>query len=126
MREQVIQAVLEGKIIAIVRGVDTDSVVKIAEALYEGGIRMVEVTFNQADPANFSKTADSIRAIREQSIPRENTSFCGYVSTTEAHGTTLNHRYTNSPCPCGQKSQLSKPISFIPLAARDVGERNCC
>ena len=65
MREQVIQAVLEGKIIAIVRGVDTDSVVKIAEALYEGGIRMVEVTFNQADPANFSKTADSIRAIRE-------------------------------------------------------------
>ena len=65
MREQVIQAVLEGKIIAIVRGVDTDSVVKIAEALYEGGIRMVEVTFNQADPANFHKTADSIRAIRE-------------------------------------------------------------
>ena len=65
MREQVIQAVLEGKIIAIVRGVDTDSVVKIAEALYEGGINMVEVTFNQADPANFHKTADSIRAIRE-------------------------------------------------------------
>ena len=65
MREQVIKAVLEGKIIAIVRGVDTDSVVKIAEALYEGGVNMVEVTFNQADPANFHKTADSIRALRE-------------------------------------------------------------
>lgn len=65
MREQVIKAVLEGKIIAIVRGVDTDSVVKIAEALYEGGVNMVEVTFNQADPANFHKTADSIRAIHE-------------------------------------------------------------
>ena len=33
MREQVIKSVLEGKIIAIVRGVDTDSVVKIAEAV---------------------------------------------------------------------------------------------
>ena len=47
MREKVIQAVLEGKIIAIVRGVDTDSVVKIAEALYEGGIRMVDKAFAQ-------------------------------------------------------------------------------
>ena len=66
MREQVIQQVLEHKIIAIVRGVDGDSVVKTAKALYEGGIRMVEVTFNQKDPANFSKTADAIRAIRAE------------------------------------------------------------
>ena len=53
-----------------------------------------------------------IRAIRGQSISRENTSFCGYVSTTEPHGTTRNRRYTNSPCPSGQKSQLSKPFSL--------------
>ena len=54
-----------------------------------------------------------VRAIRGQSISRENTSFCGYVSTTEAHGTTLNRRYTNSPS-LRQKSQLSKPF---PLSA---------
>ena len=66
MREQVIQTVLNEKIIAIVRGVDGESVVKTAKALYEGGIRMVEVTFNQKDPANFCKTAEAIRAIREE------------------------------------------------------------
>jgi hypothetical protein len=32
-----------------------------------------------------------------------------YILTTECHGTTRNRRYTNSPCPGGQKSQLSKP-----------------
>lgn len=66
MREQVIKTILEEKIIAIVRGVDGESVVKTARALYEGGVRLVEVTFNQKDPANFCKTCDAIRAIRNE------------------------------------------------------------
>ena len=48
MREQTIQAILDHKIIAIVRGVDSESIVDTAKALYEGGIRLVEVTFNQS------------------------------------------------------------------------------
>lgn len=66
MRQQTIQAILDHKIIAIVRGVDGDSILKIAHALYEGGIRLVEVTFNQKDPASFHKTAEAIRSIREE------------------------------------------------------------
>lgn len=66
MREQVIEQILEHKIIAIVRGVDGECAVKTAKALYEGGIRLVEVTFNQKDPANFSKTCDAIRSIRAE------------------------------------------------------------
>ena len=65
MREQTIQAILEHKIIAIVRGVDAESIVPTAQALYEGGIRLVEVTFNQKDPSSFHKTAEAVRAIRE-------------------------------------------------------------
>ena len=64
MREQTIQAILDHKIIAIVRGVDSESIVDTAKALYEGGIRLVEVTFNQKDPASFHKTAEAVRAIR--------------------------------------------------------------
>ena len=66
MREQVIEQILQHKIVAIVRGVNCEDAVKTAKALYEGGIRLVEVTFNQKDPANFSKTCDAIRAIREE------------------------------------------------------------
>ena len=64
MREQIIQEILNRKIISIVRGVEPDKMVRIAEALYEGGVTMVEVTFNQTNPASWQETADSITAIK--------------------------------------------------------------
>ena len=66
MREQVIQKVLDEKIIAIVRGVEVEKAVKAAEALYAGGIKLVEITFNQKDPASWCKTAEAIRQIKEK------------------------------------------------------------
>lgn len=65
MKETVIQKILEHKIISIVRGMDQESVLQTAQALYDGGIRLIEVTFNQKDPASFEKTAAAIRGIRE-------------------------------------------------------------
>ena len=66
MREIVIKEVLNHKIISIVRGMDKEKTVKIARALYEGGVRFIEVTFNQKDPEKFYETVESIRAIREE------------------------------------------------------------
>ena len=53
MQKKVIQEILDKKIIAIVRGVEPEKIVNIAQALYDGGITLVEVTFNQKDPASF-------------------------------------------------------------------------
>ena len=53
MREQVIQMVEEEKIIAIVRGIDAEKCMKVADALYEGGIRLMEITFDQKNPDSF-------------------------------------------------------------------------
>ena len=64
MREKVIQEILDKKIIAIVRGVEPAKVLNIAQALYDGGITLVEVTFNQKNPASWQETADSIAAIK--------------------------------------------------------------
>ena len=63
MRERVIQEILDKKIIAIVRGVDEDQAIKIAHALYEGGVTMVEVTFNQKNPDTWVNTCNAIRTI---------------------------------------------------------------
>jgi 2-dehydro-3-deoxyphosphogluconate aldolase/(4S)-4-hydroxy-2-oxoglutarate aldolase len=41
--------ILEHKIVAIIRGANPDDVLKIARALYEGGIRTLEVTLNSPD-----------------------------------------------------------------------------
>lgn len=66
MRERVIKEILDKKIIAIVRGVDEAQALAIAKALYEGGITMVEVTFNQKNPDQFVNTANAIRAINAE------------------------------------------------------------
>lgn len=65
MREYVIEQIRKNRIIAIVRGVEPEKAIRVAQALYEGGIRLVEVTFNQKDPGSFQATAASIRGIRE-------------------------------------------------------------
>ncbi|MCI8422330.1 MAG: bifunctional 4-hydroxy-2-oxoglutarate aldolase/2-dehydro-3-deoxy-phosphogluconate aldolase [Lawsonibacter sp.] len=63
MREQTIRMIEQERIIAIVRGIKTDACMKVADALYEGGIRLMEITFNQKDPSSFALTAQAISAI---------------------------------------------------------------
>lgn len=55
----------ECKIIVICRGIAEEEIVKVATALYDGGIRFMEVPFNQADPGSFSATACKIKAVKE-------------------------------------------------------------
>ena len=61
--DMVLKAVLENKIIAIVRGVYGDDVLRLSEALLQNGIRMIEVTYDQTGKAE--DTADTIRLISE-------------------------------------------------------------
>lgn len=63
MRETVIQSILNEKVIAIVRGAGETQALAVAEALYEGGIKLVEVTFDQKHPETFVNTANAIRSI---------------------------------------------------------------
>ena len=64
MREAVISEILKKKIIAIVRGVEPAEILRTAQALYDGGITLMEITFNQRDPDSFRQTAQSIAAVR--------------------------------------------------------------
>ncbi|MBP3478798.1 MAG: bifunctional 4-hydroxy-2-oxoglutarate aldolase/2-dehydro-3-deoxy-phosphogluconate aldolase [Oscillospiraceae bacterium] len=60
MREQIIQKVLDKKIVAIVRGVYGEDCVNLAKALYAGGVEMMEVTFDQSKPEAYNRTSDTI------------------------------------------------------------------
>ena len=55
--------ILQHKIIAIVRSLEPQATQALAEALFAGGIRLVEVTFAQAKPDTWKDTADSIKSI---------------------------------------------------------------
>lgn len=59
-REEVIQLIEEHKIIAILRKVPMDKLERTVEALYRGGIRMMEVTF---DPALEMAEEDTMKQI---------------------------------------------------------------
>ena len=63
MREQVIERIEEEKLIAIIRGVEPMQYRKIADALYAGGVRLMEITYDQKEPASFPAVADAIAAI---------------------------------------------------------------
>lgn len=54
------ELVLQEKIIVIVRKTYGDDLLHLCEALNKGGIRLMEVTFDQADPACEEKTGEAI------------------------------------------------------------------
>ena len=64
MKEEVIKAVRDGRIIAIIRGFAPEICLKLAEAYAKGGIRLVEVTFNQKSSDSWKDTAAAIHAIK--------------------------------------------------------------
>ena len=63
MRESVIQRIEEEKIIAIVRGAEPEQCEAVAKALYAGGIRLMEITYDQKRPESWQATAEAIGAL---------------------------------------------------------------
>ncbi len=63
MRERVIQEIEKEKIIAIVRGVAKEKLLPLAEALYEGGIRLIEVTYSMDKKVSDENTAEMIASL---------------------------------------------------------------
>lgn len=65
MRENVIETIKKEKLIAIVRGIAPEKCLKVAGALYAGGFRLVEITFDQKNPDSWATTAAAIKAVIE-------------------------------------------------------------
>lgn len=67
--EHLLTELLDKKIVAIIRGVSSEEIVKVGEALYQGGIRFMEVTFNASSLRASEDTLESIRRLREHMAP---------------------------------------------------------
>lgn len=62
----VIQAIEREKIIVIVRGVEREKLIPLAQAMYEGGIRLLEVTYSANGSVSDEQTAENIRMLVEK------------------------------------------------------------
>lgn len=65
MSQAVLDKILAGKIIAIVRGIPSSQIVGLATALEKGGVNCIEVTFDQSSEEKAKDTLAAIRAIKE-------------------------------------------------------------
>ena len=62
---EIVEFIAKHKVVVICRGLYDNALLKTIRALYDGGIRVVEVTFDQADPDAVEKTCGAIRTIKE-------------------------------------------------------------
>ena len=65
MREQVIKSIEENKIIVIVRGVERENLIPFAEAVYQGGMRLMELTYSADGSVSDEEIADRIKMLSE-------------------------------------------------------------
>ncbi|MES2328647.1 MAG: bifunctional 4-hydroxy-2-oxoglutarate aldolase/2-dehydro-3-deoxy-phosphogluconate aldolase [Bacteroidota bacterium] len=72
----ILPAILYRKIVAIIRGAEPGDVIRIVNALYKGGVSLVEVTMNSKDPL------ESIALIRKE---MENKIFVGAGTVLDKH-----------------------------------------
>lgn len=63
--ETVLDHILNAKLIAIVRGVKTSDICQLTQALLDGGITCMEVTYNQKSIEGQQETLHSIRTIKQ-------------------------------------------------------------
>ena len=64
MKGNIIQMLCLSKIIAIIRGLDTNGAIRAAKALHDGGIQFIEVALSPSDDGKAA--AEAIHSIREQ------------------------------------------------------------
>jgi len=63
MNKEIIESIEKYKIIAVIRRLYGEDLIKLTQALYDGGIRMLEITFDQADPDCIHKTVEAIKLL---------------------------------------------------------------
>lgn len=65
MNNKMIETIEQEKIIVIVRGVKQEQLLPFCQAVYEGGIRLLELTYTAGKPEMDQINADNIQILRE-------------------------------------------------------------
>lgn len=63
---ELIKLIEQEGLVVIMRGVDPERSVKVAEALVKGGVKLLEVTFDPSDPDTAEKTAGVITRLSKE------------------------------------------------------------
>lgn len=116
MREDVIKRIEEEKIIVIVRGVESEKLIPLAEALYDGGIRLLEVTYSANGKVSDAQTADNIKMLAEHF---EGRMYIGAGTVLTKEQVELTHKaggtFIISPDTCAEVIEKTRELGMVSM-----------
>jgi 2-dehydro-3-deoxyphosphogluconate aldolase/(4S)-4-hydroxy-2-oxoglutarate aldolase len=65
MQNKIIEEIIKEKLVVIVRGVESEKLISVAEAIYKGGIRFMEITYSADGSISDEETAENIKKLTE-------------------------------------------------------------
>lgn len=107
MRSTIIEAVEKERIIAIIRGVESKKIVPLARALYDGGIRLLEITYSADGKMPDDETAKNIERLVKE--------FAGKMFI--GAGTVITEKQVDLTAQAGGKFIIS-PDAYEPVIRR--------
>lgn len=102
MLKEIISKIEEEKLIVIVRGVEKDKIVPLAKAMYDGGVRLLEVTYSANGKVSDEQTAEYIGTLVKE---------LGDKMVIGA-GTVLTEKQVELTCSAGGKFIISPDTSI--------------
>lgn len=116
MRDDVIKAIEKEKMVVIVRGIEREKLVPLAEAMYEGGIRLLEVTYSANGAVQDEDTAENIRMLCEHFEERMYIG-AGTVIKPEQVGLTkeAGGRFIISPDTCEEIIKRTRELAMVSM-----------
>ena len=105
-KEAVLAAIAEEKLIVIVRGVPADRLIPLAEAMYAGGVRLLEVPYSADGRVSDGETAEEIGMLVSQFAGRM------YIGA----GTVLTERQVELTAAAGGRFIISPNTSAAVIA----------
>ena len=97
MKQNVISEIAKQKIIVIVRGIPKSHLIPLAQALYDGGVRLLEITYSANKSVSDEETASCIKLLADE--------FSGKMLI--GAGTVLTEEQVELTCNAGGKFIIS-------------------
>ncbi len=114
--EQIIKSVLDRKLIAIVRGVEKEKLIPLAEAMYEGGIRLLEVTYSANGSVSDEDTAANIKMLADHFGDRMYIGAGTVIKTSQVELTKkAGGRFIISPDTNVEVIKLTKELGLVSM-----------
>ena len=116
MRNKIIEAIETEKLIVIVRGVEREKLIPLAEAMYAGGVRLLEITYSANKKVSDEETASRIELLASHFGERMQIG-AGTVLTEEQ--VILTHRaggkFIISPDACPEVIQKTRELGLVSI-----------